>query len=105
MRWFDLFTMKLAMLFGRRRAAAQLEDELRFHLDRQIAENRAAGMSADEARYAALRAFGNHALLRERTREGWNWRGLEQFLREVRYGIRTLRRTPGFALIAVLLMA
>ena len=105
MRWFDLFTMKLAMLFGRRTAAAQLEDELRFHLDRQIAENRAAGMSAEEARYAALRAFGNPALLRDQTRTTWNWHSLEQFLREVRYGIRTLGRTPGFALIAVLVMA
>jgi predicted permease len=105
MRWFDLVTMKLAMLFGRRTAGAQLEDELHFHLDRQIAENRAAGMNAQEARYAALRAFGNPALLREQTREKWSWRSLEQFLREVRYGLRTLRRTPGFALIAVLVMA
>src|SRR5579864_2154406 len=105
MRWFDLFTMKLAMLFGRRTAGAQLEDELRFHLDRQIAENRAAGMSADEARCAALRAFGNPAVLREQTREKWSWHSLEQFLREVHYGFRTLRRTPGFALIAVLVMA
>src|SRR5579862_7931769 len=105
MRWFDLLAMKFAMLFGRRTAAAQLDDELRFHLDRQIAENRAAGMSPDEARYAALRTFGNPALLRERTRTTWSWHSLEQFLRDVCYGIRTLSRTPGFAIIAVLVMA
>ena len=62
MRWFDLFAMKLAMLFGRRAAGQQLDAELRFHLDRQIAENLDAGMSAEQARYAALRGFGNPAL-------------------------------------------
>lgn len=105
MRWFDVVAMKAAMLFGRGAAGRRLDEEIRFHLDRQIAENVAAGMNADEARYAALRSLGNPALVREHTRERWSWRGLEQFLREVRYGIRVLRRTPGFTLIAVLVMA
>ncbi len=105
MRWFDLVAMKLAMLFGRRNAAAQLDDELRFHLERQMAENRAAGMSPEEARQAALRAFGNPALLREQTRNMWSWHGIEQVLRDVRYGFRTLRRTPGFTAIAVIVIA
>src|SRR5438477_4557563 len=105
MRWFDRVVMKFGMLFGRRLAAAQLDEELRFHLDRQIGENRAAGMSAEEARSAALRTFGNPALLRDETRAKWNWQGAEQFVRDVRYGMRTLRRTPGFAIIAVVVMA
>jgi len=65
MRWFHLLIIKIAMLFRRRTAAAQLNDELQFHIDRQVAENLAAGMSAQEARRAALRAFGNPALLRD----------------------------------------
>ncbi len=105
MRWFDVFAMKLAMLTGRRAAAAHLDDELRFHLERQIAENMAAGMSGEEARFAALRAFGNPALLREEARAKWSWHGADQLVRDVRYGVRTLRRTPGFAIIAVLVMA
>lgn len=105
MRSFDRFTMRLRMLFGRGAAVRQLDEELRFHLERQIAENRAAGMSPNEARTAALRTFGNPALLRDETRASWNWSGIEQFFRDVRYGIRTLRRTPFFALIAVLVMA
>jgi putative ABC transport system permease protein len=105
MRWFDLLTIKLGMLFGRRRVGAELDDELRFHLERQIAENLAAGMSPDEACYAATRAFGNPALLRDQARATWNWTWLESLLHDVRYSIRTLRRTPGFASIAILVIA
>ena len=57
MRLFDLFAMKAAMLFGRKKASAQLDEELRFHLERQIAENCARDMSPEAARYAALRSF------------------------------------------------
>ena len=105
MRWFDLIAIKLAMLVGRRRAAAQLDDELRFHVERQMAENIAAGMSAEEARHAALRMFGNPALVRDQARATWNWTWLESVLRDVRYSVRTLVRTPGFAAIAILVMA
>jgi hypothetical protein len=105
MRWFDLVAMKFGMLTGRRRAATQLDDELRFHLERQIAENMAAGMSAEEARYAAVRTFGNAPLLRDQARATWSWAGLESLLQDVRYGARTLRRTPGFAVIAIIVIA
>src|SRR5579863_5164361 len=105
MRWFDLLAMKLAMLTGRRKAAAQLDDELRFHLERQIAENIAGGMSAGEARRAALRTFGNPALLRDQAHATWSWTWLESLLHDLRYGIRTLRRTPGFTIIAILVIA
>ncbi len=105
MRWLDLFVMRLRMLFGRGPAGSQLDDELVFHLERQIAENIAAGMSPDEARYAAMRAFGNPALVRDQARATWNWTWLESLLHDVRYSIRTLRRTPGFAAIAILVIA
>lgn len=105
MRWFDLLTMKLAMLVDRRRAAARLNGELLFHLDRQVAENVAAGMSADDARRAAFRSFGNPALLRDQARATWNWAGLESGVQDLRYGVRTLLRAPGFTMIAVLVIA
>jgi putative ABC transport system permease protein len=104
MRWLAQLRMGIQMLFARGRAAARLDDELRFHLERQIAENLAAGMSAEEARYAALRSFGNPTLLREQTRATWNWTWLELLFRDMRYGVRTLKRTPGFAAIAILVM-
>jgi putative ABC transport system permease protein len=105
MRWLAQLRIRAEMLFRRRTAAARLDDELSFHLERQIAENAAAGMSAEEARYAALRAFGNPALLREEAYATWSWTWLELLLRDVYYGIRTLKRTPGFAAIAILVMA
>jgi putative ABC transport system permease protein len=105
MRWFEQLRMRALMLFGRGRAAAHLNDELTFHLDRQIAENIAAGMTPEEARYSALRSFGNPALLREQSRATWSWNGLESFLRDLRYSARTLRRTPTFSLMAILVIA
>jgi predicted permease len=105
MRWLNRFKMRMRMLFQRSHESARLDSELRFHLDRQIAENVAAGMSAEEARAAAMRAFGNPALLRDQTRATWRWASLESLGRDLRYGARTLRRAPGFAFIAVLVMA
>ena len=57
MRWLAQFWTRTKMLFGRGKAEARLDEELRDHLERQIAENIAAGMSADEARHAAMRTF------------------------------------------------
>jgi putative ABC transport system permease protein len=93
------------MLVGRGEAGTQLDRELQFHLDRQIAENLAAGMAPTEARSAALRAFGNPALLRDQARATWSWNLLEQFVSDLRIGVRTLRRTPGFTTVAILVMA
>ena len=58
-------------------------------------------MNAEEARFAALRSFGNPALVRDQARAAWNWAWVESLLRDVRYAFRALRRTPGFASIAV----
>src|SRR5579871_4983309 len=105
MRWLTQLAIRARMLFGRSRAATRLDDELAFHLDHQIAENISAGMSSEEARCAALRVFGNPALTRDQARTAWNWSTMESLLRDLRYGVRTLWRTPGFALIAIVIMA
>jgi putative ABC transport system permease protein len=105
MRWIEQARMRLRMLFFRKQATSALDAELRDHLERLIEENRAAGMSEREARAAALRAFGNPALLREQTRASWSWNGLESLLRDLRYGLRGLRHAPGFTMIAITVMA
>ena len=105
MRWLNQLRMQVRMLLFRGMADTQLNEELRFHMEQQIAENRAAGMSEEEARRAALRLFGNPDLVREKTGATWNWNGLDQFWRDLRVGARTLSRTPGFAVVAILITA
>lgn len=103
--WPKLLRIRLLMLTHRRRASARLDEELTDHIERQIQENIAAGMAPAEARSAALRAFGNPALIRDQARDTWSWNWLESLLRDLRYGFRALRRTPGFTSVAVIVMA
>ena len=105
MRWLEQLRMSALMLFRRQSETAKLNKELQFHIDQQISENINNGMNAAEARVAALRTFGNPTLLRDSARETWTWSWTERILRDLRYGIRTLTRSPGFALIAILVIA
>jgi predicted permease len=105
MDWPRRAWMKLRALIRSRENSLRLDDEIRFHLEQQIAENRAAGMSKEEARRAALRTFGNPDVVKEETQETWGWVRLEQIVRDLRSGARSLWRTPRFALAAVLVMA
>ncbi|HET9743580.1 MAG TPA: ABC transporter permease [Terriglobales bacterium] len=84
---------------------ADLERELRSDLELEEEEQRDRGLSPKEARYAAMRAFGNPTLILEQTRAVWSWNWIEAIARDLRYGLRTLWRTPGFTLVAVLVMA
>jgi predicted permease len=84
---------------------ADVERELRSDLELEEEEHREKGVPLEEARYAALRSFGNPALISEQTRAVWSWNALENALRDVKIGIRTLFRSPGFSVLAVLVMA
>lgn len=104
MRLLEKMRMRIQMLLHRGRESERLNAELQFHLEQQIAENRASGMNAEEARQAALRAFGNPVVLREQARESWSWNGFESVVRDIRVASRTLLRSPGFALTAIVVM-
>ncbi len=94
MRWWQI-----------KRRDADLKRELQSDLELEEEEQRERGLSPEEARHAALRAFGNPTVIREHTRAVWSWNGLEDILRDLRISVRTLFRTPGFSMIAVLVMA
>src|SRR5215470_961358 len=84
---------------------ADLERELQSDLQLEEEEQREDGVASEEARYAALRAFGNPSVIREQTREVWSWARLEVLLRDLRISIRTLARQPGFSAVAMLVIA
>ena len=82
-----------------------LERELQSDLELEEEEQREGGLSKEDAHYAALRAFGNPTLIREQTRAEWGWGWLENVVRDLRIGVRTLFRSPGFSVIAIVVMA
>src|SRR5262249_9270816 len=84
---------------------ADLERELQSDLQLEEEEQREHGIAPEEARYAALRAFGNPTVIREQTRAVWSWDRLETLLRDLRISIRTLARQPGFSAVAMLVIA
>jgi predicted permease len=105
MEWLRKLWRRLLVLLRCRRFNQELEEEMRFHLELQTQENLEEGMDPVEARYAAMRKFGNTGLLKEESRDRWGWTAVEALGKDVQLAFRAMRRNPGFTAVALLTLA
>jgi predicted permease len=100
--WFYTLPLRLRSFFRREQVDEELRDELRDHLEQQIRKNVAAGMSPEEARYAALRALGGVTQIEQQCRDARGGGVVEDLVQDLRYGFRQLFRSRGFSILAIL---
>ena len=105
MSWVRVVASRFRGVFKRGRLNCDLDDEVRFHLEMQIEDNLKAGMNPEDARYAALRSFGAVEPMKEKYRDGTAFVLAETMAQDIRYAVRTLRKSRGFAATCIAVLA
>src|SRR5215203_3230539 len=100
-----IFLSRLRGLFRKRKLEQDMTDEITAHLEMQIEDHLRQGMTPEEARYRALRKFGGVEQVKETYREGRSLAIVETLIRDLNYGLRMLRRSPGVTAVAILSLA
>ncbi len=101
----DMLWLRIRSIFARSRVERELEKELRFHLDQQIEEELAAGLSPEAARLAALRTMGGVTQICEECRDMRGTNFLENLKQDLHYAVRTLAKNRGFTAVMVMTLA
>jgi macrolide transport system ATP-binding/permease protein len=100
--WLYRLPLRLRSRFHRRQVDQELKDELYHHLDQQITDNLANGMSPEDARYSALRALGGLTQIEQQCRDARGGNTIDDLIQDLQYGFRQLSRSPGFSFLAIL---